>query len=286
MVIHMRSLLVELALAGGKIAREHFHQVGVKDARAKGLRDYVSHVDHLVEDAIVSRIRRRYPDHTILGEEAASALGADGRPLSDGPCWIIDPIDGTSNFIHGIPAFAISIAYCERGVEPRHAIVYDPIRDEQFIGERGAGLWVNERRVYTSGNVDLGSALIATGFPFRVIEPLDDALAVFADLQRRCEDHRRGGSAALDLAYVAVGRVDAYWELGIYPWDTAAGELLVRCGGGVATDFRGEVGGLKARRSMVAAATPVLHATMLKAMAPLVPWLDRAPYAGWEAKAS
>lgn len=282
----MRSILIELAQAGGKIAREHFHQVSVKDARSKGLRDYVSHVDRLVEDAIVSRIRSRYPDHAVLGEEAASELGDNAPRLGDGPCWIIDPIDGTSNFIHGIPAFAISIAFCDRGVEPRHALVYDPIRDEQFIGERGAGLWLNERRVYTSGNVDLGSALVATGLPFRVIEPLDDALRVFADLQRRCEDHRRGGSAALDLAYTAVGRLDGYWELGIYPWDTAAGELLVRCGGGVATDFRGGSGGLGSRRSLVAAATPVLHAALLKAMDPLVPWLDRAPYAGWEARST
>jgi len=282
----MRSVLIELALAGGKIARQHFQQVGVKDARAKGLRDYVSHVDRLVEDAIVSRIRSRYPQHAILGEEAASELGENAPLLGDGPCWIIDPIDGTSNFIHGIPAFAISIAFCERGVEPRHAIVYDPMRDEQFIGERGAGLWINERRVYSSGNVDLSSALIATGLPFRVIEPLNDALAVLGDLQRRCEDHRRGGSAALDLAYTAVGRLDAYWELGIYPWDTAAGELLVRCGGGVATDFRGEAGGLHKRRSMVAAATPVLHAEMLKAVAPMLPWLERPPYVGWEARAT
>lgn len=282
----MRSILVELAQAGGKIAREHFRQVGVKDARAKGLRDYVSHVDRLIEDAIVSRIRSRYPAHAILGEEAASELGESAPRLGDGPCWIIDPIDGTSNFIHGIPAFAISIAFCERDVDPRHAIVYDPVRDEMFIAERGAGLWLNERRVYTSGNTDLASALIATGLPFRVIEPLDDALAVFADLQRRCEDHRRGGSAALDLAYTAVGRLDAYWELGIYPWDTAAGELLVRCGGGVATDFRGAPSGLQTRRSLVAAATPVLHAAMLAAVTPLAPWLDRPPYVGWEARAT
>jgi len=274
----MRSILVELAHIGRKIARDHFAQVSVKDAHQKGQRDYVSHVDRLIEDAIASRIRARYPDHVILGEEGS---GGTPPPPSDGPCWIIDPIDGTSNFIHGIPAFAISIAYCDRGMDPRHAIVFDPMRDEAFIGERGAGLWVNERRVYSSGTIDLAGALIATGLPFRVIEPLDDALTVLADLQRRCEDHRRGGSAALDLAYVAAGRLDAYWELGIYPWDTAAGELLVRCGGGVATDFHGRTDGLGRRRSMVAAATPALHVDLLKAVAPLKPWLTRAPYAAW-----
>ncbi len=271
----MRSILIELAHIGGKIAREYFHQVSVKDAKAKGARDYVSHVDHLIEDAILSRIRARYPDHGVLGEETVN----DPSALGDGPCWIVDPIDGTANFIHGVPAFAISIAFCDRNVEPRHAVVYDPIRDEAFIGERGAGIWVNERRVYSSGATELGSALIATGFPFRVLEPLDDAVAVFVDLQRRCEDHRRAGSAALDLAYVASGRLDAYYELGIWPWDTAAGELLVRCGGGVATDFHNQTGGLRGRRSMVAAATPALHAEVLKAMAPLTPWLARAPYA-------
>ena len=274
----MRSNLVELAHLGGKIARDHFAQVSVKDAHQKGQRDYVSHVDRLIEDAIISRIRARYPDHAVLGEEGS---GGTPPPPSAGPCWIIDPIDGTSNFIHGIPAFAISIAYCDRNMDPRHAIVFDPMRDEAFIGERGAGLWVNERRVYTSGTKDLAGSLIATGLPFRVIEPLDDALGVLADLQRRCEDHRRGGSAALDLAYVACGRLDAYWELGVYPWDTAAGELLVRCGGGVATDFLGRSNGLGGRRSMVAAATPALHVELLKAVAPLAPWLTRPPFAAW-----
>ncbi|MBA3684876.1 MAG: inositol monophosphatase [Planctomycetes bacterium] len=271
----MRNVLVELAHLGGKIAREYYSQVSVKDAKAKGARDYVSHVDHLIEDAILTRIRARYPDHSVLGEESVN----DPAALGDGPCWIVDPIDGTANFIHGIPAFAISIAFCDRNVDPRHAVVYDPMRDEAFIGERGAGLWINDRRVYTSGNAELRTALIATGFPFRVLDPLEDAMAVFLDLQRRCEDHRRAGSAALDLAYVASGRLDAYYELGIYPWDTAAGELLVRCGGGAATDFHGDSGSLRTRRSMVAAATPALHAELLKAVTPLKPWLARPPYA-------
>ena len=269
----VRSLLLELAGVGGRLAREHFAQIRLKDTVRKGSRDYVTHVDRLIERELVARIRSRHPDHRIVGEE-----GSGDDAIGDGPCWIIDPIDGTANFVHGIPVFAISIAFCDAGAEPRHAIVHDPMREESFIGERGAGVWLNERRVWTSGCAVMSEALIATGLPFRVIEPLDDALAVLAGLQRRCEDHRRGGSAALDLAYVAVGRLDAYWELGIWPWDTAAGELLVRCGGGAASDFRGDAGSLPTRRSIVAAASPALHREVLAAAAPLAAWLDRAPY--------
>ncbi len=280
----MRSILVELAQAAGKIARDHFEQVHLADAERKGQSDYVSHVDRLMEDAIVSRIRRRYPDHAIIAEEGTAR---DETPpvAAHRPCWIIDPLDGTSNFLHGIPAFCISIAFCDQGGEVRHAIVYDPIRDEQFIGERGAGLWLGTRRVYTSGRKTLDGALLATGLPFRNRDPLDDALGVFGQLQRRCEDHRRGGSAALDLAYVAVGRLDAYYELGIYPWDTAAGELLVRCGGGSATDFAGRSDRLEQRRSLVAAATPELHAEIMTHLGPLARWSEKPPYANWTATA-
>lgn len=271
----MRSDLLELAQVGGRIAREHFSHVSSRDAVAKGSRDYVSHVDRLVEDAIATRIRARYPAHAVLGEEGSHEALAQPP---EGPCWIIDPIDGTANFLHGIPHFAVSICFCDRGMEPRHGIVYDPMRDEAFIGERGAGVWVNTQRAYASGCKDIARALIACALPFRVIEPLEDVTAAVVALQRRCEDLRRSGSAALDLAYVATGRLDAYWELGIYPWDTAAGELLVRCGGGVATDFRGGTGGLAGRRSIVAAASAPLHAEIMGDVAALAAWLDRAPY--------
>jgi myo-inositol-1(or 4)-monophosphatase len=272
----MRSFLIELAKVGGKIAREHFATVAEKDVRSKGQHDYVSHVDRLVEDTIIRRIRSRYPDHQILGEETSGANpigGDDGRPL-----WIIDPIDGTTNFIHGIPAFAISIAYCENG-QATDGIVYDPIHDEAFIGESSSGLWLNGDRVATSGCTNIANALLATALPFRFPEALDDCLKVFAGLQRRCDDHRRGGSAALDLAYVAVGRLDGYYELGIYPWDTAAGELLVRCGGGAVSDYRGRSDGLIGRRSVVCGATPELHQGLLEAVKPLIGWLDRPPFA-------
>ncbi|MBA2482241.1 MAG: inositol monophosphatase [Planctomycetes bacterium] len=272
----MRSFLVELSKVGGKIAREHFATVAEKDVRSKGQHDYVSHVDRLVEDAIIRRIRSRYPDHQILGEETSG-----GHPISsddERPMWIIDPIDGTTNFIHGIPAFAISIAYCEHG-EPKDGIVYDPMRDEAFIGEATGGLWLNGDRVATSGCTEIANALLASALPFRFPEAMDDCVKVFVALQRRCDDHRRGGSAALDMAYVAVGRLDGYYELGIHPWDTAAGELLVRCGGGVATDYRGSTGNLTGRRSIVCGATPDLHRGLLDAVKPIAAWLDRAPFA-------
>jgi myo-inositol-1(or 4)-monophosphatase len=268
----MHGFLAELAKTGGRIAREHLSTVAEKDIRAKGARDWVSHVDRMVEDAITSRIRARYPQHRILGEEGGDSGGADGQPL-----WIIDPIDGTTNYLHGIPMFAISIAYCERGA-PRHAAVYDPMRDELFTAEAGSGLWLNGQRCYTSGCTELGKAVLATSVPYRFPETLDACAKLWLEVQRACDDHRRGGSAALDMAWTAIGRLDGYYELGIYPWDTAAGELLVRAGGGVATDWRGDEGGLDRRRSMVCAATPALHAALLAKVKPLAYWLDSPPF--------
>ncbi len=270
----MRGFLVELAKVAGTIARQHYATVSDRDVSRKGDRDYVSHVDRMVEDTLVRRIRSHYPDHQIMGEEGsanASQIEAH-RPL-----WIIDPIDGTTNFIHGIPAFAVSIAFSDRG-ETQHGIVYDPLRDEAFVAERGAGTWLNGQRVYTSGCASIERALLATAVPFRFPVALDDSLAVFGAVQRQCDDQRRGGSAALDLAYTAVGRLDGYYELGIYPWDTAAGELLVRCAGGVATDYAGQTADLLHRRSLVAGASAGLHAQLLAQVAPLAPWLKKPPF--------
>lgn len=274
----MIGLLTELAKAGGRIAREHFAMVRDQDITIKGSRDYVSHVDRLVEVELVRRIRARHPDHQILGEEGSPGTVTAAQWESHRPLWIIDPIDGTTNFIHGLPAFAISIAFLDGG-QPRFGAVYQPIGDELFTAERGAGLWLNGQRSYTSRCSELGRALIATALPFRFPEAHGEAFRVFDRVQRSCDDQRRSGSAALDMAYVAVGRLDAYYELGIYPWDTAAGELLVRCGGGEASDFRGSPDGLLQRRSMVCAGTSPLHAALLQEVAPLVPWLDKAPFA-------
>jgi myo-inositol-1(or 4)-monophosphatase len=270
----LRSFITDLATVGGTIARDHFHTLTRTDVRVKADRDYVSRADGLVEDAIIRLIRARYPDHQILGEES----GSGGQPTNGDALWIIDPIDGTTNFIHGIAQFAISIAFCD-AQGPQTAVVYDPIAEEMFFAERGQGLWLNNDRRQTSGCASLRSALVATAMPFRSPAVHDEALAVFSNVQRACDDQRRAGAASLDLAYVAVGRLDAYYEIGIHPWDTAAGELLVRCGGGVATDYRGRDDALLGRRSIVAAASADVHRELLAHVTPLAPWLDRAPFA-------
>ncbi|MEK7415071.1 MAG: inositol monophosphatase family protein [Planctomycetota bacterium] len=268
----------ELAKAGGRIAREHFATVKDQDISMKGSRDYVSHVDRQIEAELVRRIKARFPDHQILGEESSPGTITAEEFQPHTPLWIIDPIDGTTNFLHGIPVFAVSIALVENG-SPRYAAIYDPIQDELFTAERNAGVWLNSERRYCSSCNDIGKALVATAIPCRFPQVHDDAFLVFNQVQRACDDHRRSGSAALDMAYVAVGRLDAYYELGIYPWDTAAGELLVRCGGGVATDLTGSTEDLIRRRSMVCAATQPLHTTLLSMASPLAPWLERAPFA-------
>ncbi len=270
-MVIMLSDLLDLAKTGGRIARDHFSALGGKDVVTKRPRDYVSHVDRLIEETLVTRIRARFPGHQVLGEEGLSG----DQPASHLPLWIIDPIDGTTNFIHGIPVFAVSIAWCEPdrkgGWRPRYGVVYDPSRDEAFTGEADAGVWLNGQRVWTSGCKDISKAILASALPFRFPATLDPFAEVFLAIQKRCDDQRRSGSAALDLAYTAVGRLDGYYELGIYPWDTAAGELLVRSGGGAASDWLGATGGITGRRAVVAGASPELHQELLAAVTPLVP---------------
>ena len=200
----MHGLLSELAKAGGRIAREHFASVKDRDILVKGSRDYVSHVDRLVEVELVRRIRARHPDHQILGEEGSPGTVTAAAWEPHRPLWIIDPIDGTTNFIHGIPMFAVSIAYVEAG-QPRFAAVYNPISDELFAAERGAGVWLNGQRSYCSSCPGLDRALVATAMPFRFPEVHDDALRVFDRVQRICDDQRRGGSAETAASDAGAG---------------------------------------------------------------------------------
>lgn len=269
----MRTFITSLAELGAGVAREHVAKVSRQEVREKAHHDWVSQVDGLVEAAIVARIRARFPDHRILGEEG----GDQGAAASDRPLWIIDPIDGTTNFIHGLPHFAVSIAWCD-GAGVAAGAVLDVMRDELFLAERGQGLTLNGEPARATACTALDRALVGTALAFRFPEARDDVQRVFATVQGLCDDQRRGGSASLDLAWVASGRLDAYYELGIHPWDIAAGLLLVREGGGAASDYRGRGDGLLDQRSVVAAATPTLHRALLDQVAPLVPWLARPPF--------
>ena len=271
----MRSFIMELARTGGALARKHFRS-GISTVDRKGRGDYVSHVDRVVEEAITTRIHAHYPDHCIVGEEGQARWQRRGTP--DGPCWIIDPIDGTTNFLRGVAHFAISIAFCDAHGDPKVGVVYDPMADELFIAERGAGLWLGSERMYSSGCKDLEQALVATALPFRQMSTLTTAVETLGSLQPKIDDFRRSGSAALDLAYVASGRLDAYYELGIWGWDVAAGELLVRSGGGMATDFDGDSESVLGRRSMIAAASPALHQQLSEQLAALLPLLHNGSY--------
>lgn len=200
---------------------------------AKQPNDFVTEVDRAAEAAILDVIREAYPEHAILAEESGDS-GAE----SDFQ-WIIDPLDGTTNFIHGFPQYSISIALAERGVI-QHAVIYDPNRNDLFTGSKGRGAFLNDRRIRVSKRAKLFDSLIGTGFPFKEMAHIDAYLGIFKELAGKTAGLRRPGSAALDLAWLACGRTDGFFEIGLKPWDMAAGVLLVTEAGGLASDFAGE----------------------------------------------
>ena len=242
---------VSAARAAGRVIIKHYRQGHLGEIKAKARNDYVTEVDHAAEDVIVRTLHKAYPRHAILAEES----GASGDHEVQ---WIIDPIDGTMNFIRGIPHFCVSIGCRVRG-ELAHGVVYDPFKDELFTASRGDGAMLDGRRIRVAGTTHLRSALLATGFAYRKQESLDSHLPTFNRLLAESGDVRRAGSAALDLAYVAAGRLDGYWERGLAPWDIAAGLLLVREAGGIA----GDVGGGDALETgNVIAGTPKVYAAL------------------------
>ena len=200
---------------------------------SKGRNDFVSEVDRAAEAEIINTIRRTHPDHGFHAEES-------GRSGSDQFVWIIDPLDGTTNFLHGFPTFAVSIAFEQRG-RLEHAVIYDPMRQELFTASRGDGAQLDSRRIRVSAQRGLEGALIGTGFPFRANALWADAyLAMFKTVMSATAGIRRPGAASLDLAYVAAGRLDGFWEIGLSPWDTAAGTLLIQEAGGRVGTLLGE----------------------------------------------
>ncbi len=247
--------LKDLARKAGGILRAGYEQ----DFRVeyKGAVDPVTEVDRRSEAYLLDEIRRRFPNTRILAEESgASGEGGDGL-------WYIDPLDGTVNFAHGVPIFAVSIAYASaQGVIL--AAVYDPMRDELFCAERGSGAWLNERRLAVSRVTELRRSLLVTGFPYDILHSPQNNLDHFARLSRISQGVRRLGSAALDLCYVAAGRFDGYWELKLHPWDLAAGGLIAAEAGARVTDMDGQPDYLLTRS--ILAAPPALHPQILNAL--------------------
>ncbi|MEW6982248.1 inositol-1-monophosphatase [Colwelliaceae bacterium 6471] len=229
----MLNIAVRAARSAGSVIVRAFEQLDKVEIEEKGTNDFVTNVDISAEQAIIDTIRKSYPNHTIIGEECGILQGED-----DDYQWIIDPLDGTTNFIKGIPHFAVSIALKVKG-KLDQAVIYDPIRGELFSASRGKGAQLNGFRIRVKQHKELTGAILATGFPFKKKQHTDAYFNMFKALFVKTADMRRAGSAALDLAYVAAGRVDGFFEIGLKPWDTAAGELLVIEAGGLVTDFTG-----------------------------------------------
>jgi myo-inositol-1(or 4)-monophosphatase len=273
----MLSVAVKAARRAGRIiTRAGVDLESIKIAR-KQQNDFVTEVDRAAEDAIIETLHTAYPGHSILAEESGFAAGpkaiapaaapakADAAAIAESAkkadhIWIIDPLDGTTNFIHGLPQYAVSIALMERGTLTQ-AVVYDPNRDELFTASKGAGAFLNDRRIRVSKRAKLDEALVGTGFPFRKLGDLDRYLKMLRVMTERTAAVRRPGAAALDLAYVACGRYDAFFELGLAPWDVAAGALLIAEAGGLIGDFSGEPNHLFGDE--VAAGSPKVFAAML-----------------------
>ena len=244
---------IEAARIGGEYLRSQFRKRGL-EVEQKGRHDYVTAVDREAERRIREYLTEHHPDHEIMGEEGSPEKG-DGTWR-----WIVDPLDGTTNFIHGVATFAVSIGL--EGPDGLVAgIVYDPIADEMFSAHRGGGARLNGRPIEVSRPEAEGNSLIATGFPFRELSRLDPYLKVFEALVRSTAGLRRAGSAAIDLAYTAAGRYDGFWEVGLSRWDVAAGIVLVREAGGLVTDLHG--GETMLDSGDVVAASAGLHSRIL-----------------------
>ncbi len=256
----MVNIAIRAARSAASVLLRYYEHTDTLNVTAKGRNEFVSEVDRSAERTIIDVLRSKYPDHGILAEESGNHAGDEYQ-------WIIDPLDGTTNYLHGFPQFSISIALKHRG-RLEHGLVYDPLREEMFTASRGAGAQLNDRKLRVTARKGLEGGLLGTGFPYRDHSHLDAYMAMFRALLEDTAGIRRPGSAALDLAYVAAGRLDGFWELGLAPWDIAAGVLLVREAGGMVTDIAGGeryldtgnliAGGIKVHNAMLRAIRPTL----------------------------
>lgn len=256
------NIAIEAARAGGTIIHRAMKRPDMIKIAEKSPNDFVTEVDQKVEQEIIFHIKRAYPSHNILGEEA----GEVGSNVDSDYQWVIDPIDGTRNFIHGFPHFAISIAILHKG-KVEHGLIYDPNRDELFTASRGKGAQLNDRRIRVSSRKRLEECLLGTGFAYRHTDKTNTTpINILEAFLPACGDIRRAGAATLDLAYVACGRLDGFWELGLKVWDMAAGALLIKEAGGIVCDLDGSENYLKSGN--VVAANPAIIKLMLKSIRP------------------
>lgn len=244
--------------AGGLLRRRQA-RLGDLQVESKGLHDFVTQADREAEELVVASLDESCPGIPFLAEESALRKTTAGRR------WIVDPLDGTTNFIHGYPFFAVSIAFQDGG-ELKAGVVFDPMRDEMFMAAAGRGATLNGEPIRVSGQDCLDQSLLVTGFPFRELAHLDEYLEGFRRLLSISAGVRRDGSAALDLCWVAAGRSDGFWEMGLAPWDVAAGGLIVQEAGGSISDYAGGGNWLEGRS--IIAASPGIHADMRQAVAP------------------
>ncbi len=257
----MLTTAVKAARRAGSIINQASQNLDLLNVSKKSHSDYVSEVDGAAENAIIKVLLAAYPDHAILAEES----GHQGDQRNSEYQWIIDPLDGTTNFLHGFPKYSVSIAVKHRGVLS-HAVVYDPTNNELFTASRGGGAFLNDRRIRVSKRTRLEDCLIGTGIPFRDLTHLDAYIAMFKDIIPRTAGIRRPGSAALDLAYVATGRYDGFWEIGLAPWDMAAGCLLITEAGGLVGDLEGNETQLES--GQILAGNPKIFGQLLQVIAP------------------
>ena len=263
----MLNVAVRAARRAGRIITRASLDLDRIEITRKQRNDFVTEVDHASERAIIETLLNAYPDHAILAEESGHTAGKDASALVHEAehVWVIDPLDGTTNFIHGFPQYAVSIALMQRGVVTQ-AVVYDPNRDELYTASKGRGAFLNDRRIRVSRRTKLDEALVGTGFPFRQLDHLDDYLRMFKVVTQRAAAVRRPGAAALDLAYVACGRYDAFFEFGLSAWDVAAGSLLVTEAGGLVGNFSGDPDYIFS--GQVVCAPPKLFTAMLNLLLP------------------
>ena len=257
----MLTTAIKAARRAGNVINRGARDLDRLTVTAKGPKDFVSEIDHAAEAAIVETLHAAYPDHAILAEEGTSR---EKNAAAD-YLWIIDPLDDTTNFLHGFPQYCVSIALAHKGLVTQ-GVIYDPVRNDLFTASRGRGAFLNDRRIRVSRRQHLRECLIGTGFPFRDGTHLDTYMSMMKTMIEQAAGIRRPGAAALDLAYVAAGYYDGFFEIGLNPWDVAAGSLLVLEAGGLIGDFSGE--GDYIYGGQVVAASPRIFAQMITLLGP------------------